>query len=310
MQTRTIAGQQVSLVGLGCNNFGMRIDEDQSRLVVHAALDAGITFFDTADMYGTTKSEDFLGRILAGKWDDVVIATKFGGPVQGEGSGGGSRKWAQQAVDDSLRRLGVDVIDLYQYHYPDPNVPLEETMGAMHEMVIAGKVRAIGHSNFNGNQIDQVTALAEQNGWTRYVTAQNNFSVIQRDGIVDDVLPACERNHVGLLPWYPLGAGMLTGKYRRGEPAPDGTRLATAPEERRVLVMNDTMFDRVERLEKWAADRGHTILELAFAWLAAIPSIPSIIAGATRPEQVKANVAAVEWTLTPAEWDEVAALGR
>jgi aryl-alcohol dehydrogenase-like predicted oxidoreductase len=261
-------------------------------------------------MYGATKSEDFLGRILAGKWDEVVIATKFGGPLHGEGSGGGGRKWAQQAVDDSLRRLGVDVIDLYQYHYPDPSVPLEETMGAMHEMVVAGKVKAIGHSNFNGAQIDEVEALAQRNGWTRCVTAQNNFSVIQQEGVIDDVLPACERDDVGLLPWYPLGAGMLTGKYHRGESAPEGTRLATAPEERRVLVMNETMFDRVERLEKWAADRGHTILELAFAWLAAFPAIPSIIAGATKPEQVKANVAAAEWTLTSAERDEVAALGR
>ena len=309
MEFRTIDGLKVSLVGLGCNNFGMRTDEVQAVPVVHAALDAGINFFDTADIYGGTRSEEILGRALAGKWDEVVIATKFGAPLS-EGKGGGSPAWVRQAVDDSLRRLGTDVIDLYQYHVPDPNVPLEETMGAMHELVVAGKVRAIGHSNFNGAQVEEVSALADKHGWARYVTAQNQFSIIQQDGIVDDVLPACERHGVGLLPWFPLAAGMLTGKYRRGEEPPEGTRLAGAPEDRRGQLMNDTMFDRVERLEKWASDHGHTLLELAFAWLAAFPAIPSVIAGATRPEQVRANVAAVEWKLTAAERDEVAALGR
>ena len=164
------------------------------------------------------------------------------------------------------------------------------------------------HRNFNGAQIEEVSALAEKHGWAPFVTAQNQFNILQQEGIIDDVLPACERHHVGLLPWFPLASGMLTGKYRRGEEPPAGTRLASAPEERRSQVMNDTTFDRVERLDKWASDHGHTLLELAFAWLAAFPAIPSVIAGATRPEQVHANVAAVEWTLTPAERDEVSAL--
>ena len=307
---RSIAGRPVSLVGLGCNNFGMRTAEDQAKTVVQAALDAGINFFDTADIYGGTLSEEILGRALAGHRDEAIIATKFGVQTAGEGTGGGSARWVRQAADDSLRRLGVDVIDLYQYHFPDPTVPLAETMGAMQELVTAGKVLAIGCSNFTGAMVDEAAAISSDQGISPFVTAQNNFSIINQEGIVDDLLPACDRHGLSVLPWFPLASGLLTGKYKRGQAPPEGTRMAGTPEERREAMLNDANFDKVERLEAWAAARDHTILELAFAWLAAFPEIDSIIAGATRPEQVKANVAAVAWTLTPAERDEVAALGR
>lgn len=307
---RTIAGRPVSLVGLGCNNFGMRTDEGQAITVVNAALDAGINFFDTADIYGGTLSEEILGRALKGHRDDVIIATKFGVQTAGEDTGGGSARWVRQAVDDSLRRLGIDVIDLYQYHFPDPNTPLEETMGAMDELVKAGKVLAIGCSNFTGAMLDESAEISSSKGFSPFVTAQNNFSIIQQEGIVDDLLPACDRHGVSVLPWFPLASGLLTGKYKRGQEPPEGTRLAGAPEERRGAMLNDANFDKVEALEAWAGERGHTILELAFAWLAAFPEIGSIIAGATRPEQVQANVAAVDWKLSDAEREEVAAIGR
>ena len=306
METRAIGSLKVSLVGLGCNNFGMRCDEARSAAVVHAALDAGVTFFDTADAYGGTLSEEFLGRALAGRRDEVVIATKFGMPLGGEGEGGAGAAWIERAAEDSLRRLGTDHVDLYQQHLPDDTVPIEETLEALDRLVTAGKVRQIGNSNFSADQIDVASATARDHGWARFVSAQNQFSLL-RAGVQRDVLPACVRNDVALLPYFPLASGLLTGKYRRDAPAPAGTRLAGMPEARASQVLSDRNFELVEQLDAYAVDRGHTLLELAFAWLAAQPNLASIIAGATSPDQIHANAAAADWALSP---DELAAVDQ
>jgi aryl-alcohol dehydrogenase-like predicted oxidoreductase len=306
METRAIGSLKVSLVGLGCNNFGMRCDEERSAAVVHAALNAGITFFDTADIYGGTLSEQFLGRALARRRDEVVIATKFGGPLGGDGEGGASAAWVERAAEGSLRRLGTDYIDLYQLHFPDDSVPIEETLEALDRLVTAGKVRQIGNSNFSAEQIDAAEATAQEHDWVGFVSAQNQFSLL-RTGVQREVLPACVRNGLAILPYFPLASGLLTGKYHRDAPAPEGTRLAGMPEERASQVLSERNFDLVEQLEAYALGRGHTILELAFAWLAAQPSLASIIAGATSPEQVRSNSAAVDWVLST---DEVAAVDQ
>ena len=309
METRRIGSLDVTLVGLGCNNFGMRIDEEQSAAVVHAALDAGINFFDTADVYGGTRSEQFLGRALGRRRDEVLIATKFVAPIDDDPShAGASARWVTEAVEGSLRRLGTDRIDLYQQHGPDPNVAIEVTLGALDKLVRDGKVREIGNSNFSGEQIDQAEAVSDRDGLTRFVSAQNHFNLLHRDPL-SDVVPACARLGLGVLPYFPLASGLLTGKYRRGEPPPDGTRLSMLPEERASKVMSDRNFDAVERLTGFAAARDHTILELAFAWLAEQPAIASIIAGATEPEQIEANVAAVDWKLSGDELAELDEIG-
>jgi aryl-alcohol dehydrogenase-like predicted oxidoreductase len=305
METRRVGALDVTLVGLGCNNFGMRIDEEQSAAVVHAALDAGINLFDTADVYGGTRSEQFLGRALGRQRDKVLIATKFVAPIDDDPShAGASARWVTEAVEGSLRRLGTDRIDLYQQHGPDPNVPIEETLGALDALVRDGKVREIGNSNFSGEQIDEAEAAADRGGLVRFVNAQNHFNLLHRDAL-NDVVPACLRDGLGLLPYFPLASGLLTGKYRRGEPPPRGTRLSMLPEERASKVMSDRNFDAVDRLSEFAAARDHTILELAFAWLAAQPAMASIIAGATKPEQVDANVAAVDWKLSEEDLTEL-----
>jgi aryl-alcohol dehydrogenase-like predicted oxidoreductase len=307
METRKLGSLEVTLVGLGCNNFGMRIDEEQSGSVVHAALDAGINFFDTADVYGGTRSEQFLGRALGRRRDEVLIATKFVAPIDDDPShAGASARWVAEAVDGSLKRLGTDRIDLYQQHGPDPNVPIEETLDALDRLVGEGKVREIGNSNFSGEQIDEADAVSEGKGFARFVSAQNHFNLLHRDPL-RDVVPACVRHGLGVLPYFPLASGLLTGKYRRGEPAPEGTRLAMLPEERAARVMSEQNFDDVDRLTAFATERDHTVLELAFAWLAAQPSMASIIAGATKPEQVSANVAAVDWKLSD---DDLAAIDQ
>jgi aryl-alcohol dehydrogenase-like predicted oxidoreductase len=303
METRKIGSLEVSLVGLGCNNFGMRCDEERSAAVVHAALDAGITFFDTADIYGRTKSEEFLGRALAGRRRDAVVATKFGAPL-GEGRAGASARWIAEAIDGSLRRLGTDYVDLYQQHLPDDSVPIEETQAALDDLVRQGKVREIGNSNFSGAQIDTAAQLSAERGWARFVSAQNQFSLLAR-GPLREVVPACERNGLSLLPYFPLASGMLSGKYRRGMPLPTGTRLSTMPEDRAEQLLSEKNFDRVEALTEYAASQGHAILELAFSWLARQPTMGSIIAGATSPGQVRANVAAVEWRLSEKDLSEV-----
>jgi aryl-alcohol dehydrogenase-like predicted oxidoreductase len=311
MEMRRIGSLDVSLVGLGCNNFGMRLDEGRSTAVIHAALDAGINFLDTADVYGGKgASETIIGTALVGRRDEVVIATKFAAPFDGDPPGrGAGADWIRDAVDGSLRRLQTDRIDLYQQHVFDPEVPIEETQGALAELVAAGKVREIGSSNFDAAQIDAAEALSEARSWPRFVSVQNRFSLLDRDALAD-VIPACARLGVAFLPFFPLGSGMLTGKYKPGEAFPEGTRLASMPAKRAESFATDRNHRLVEALDAVAAERGHTLLELAFAWLAAQPTIASVIAGATSPEQVAANVAAVEWTLTDADLAAVdAALG-
>src|SRR3954454_10834095 len=308
METRKIGSLTVSLVGLGCNNFGTRNDEDESKAVVHAALDAGVTLFDTADMYGNTRSEQFLGKALGSRRDEVVIATKFGGQLKAEGSGGASAAWTRTAAEDTLRRLGTDVIDLYQLHFPDANVPIEETLGVLNELVTEGKVREIGCSNFTGKMMDEAADVSSSRGYASFVSVQNHVSLLHQDDLRDDLLPAADRHGLAVLPYFPLANGLLTGKYHRDEALPEGTRLANMPEAWRSKVVTDDAFVAVERLDTWARDHGHTLLELAFAWLAAFPQVPSVIAGATRPEQVKANVEAMSWELTAAERDEAGAL--
>lgn len=278
------------MVGLGCNNFGMRVDLDGTRAVVDAALEAGVTLFDTADIYGNKGgSESFLGEVLEGRRDRAVLATKFGGDMGDGTEARGSRDYIRKACDASLARLRTDVIDLYQYHTPDHVTPFEETFGALDELVREGKVRYVGHSNLEAGQAVEVDALAQERGWARPVSAQNQYSLLRREA-EDELLPTCARLGVGVLPYFPLASGLLTGKYRRGEPRPEGTRLATRDE-----VFSDETFDRLEALERFAGERGGTLLEVAIGGLLAEPAVGSVIAGATKPEQVRANAAAGEW---------------
>ena len=297
METRSIGKLDVSVVGLGCNNFGGRIDEAASRRVVDAALDAGITLFDTADIYGGTRSEEYLGRALGTRRDDAVIATKFGGQIDEDRKGGASAAYIARAVEDSLRRLGTDRIDLYQLHFPDASTPFEETLGALDELVRAGKVLEIGGSNFSAEQIDETARISADRGLARFASIQNEYSLLRRGPERFGVLDACERNGIGFIPYFPLASGVLTGKYHRNEAPPDGTRLAGMPAERRDDALSDKVFDRVEALDAYARDRGHTLLDLAIAWLLARPTVTSVIAGATKPEQATANAAAAAWTL-------------
>lgn len=285
------SGLTVSVVGLGCNAFGRRIDAEQTAAVVHAALDAGVTLFDTADAY--TDSEQLLGQALGSRRDDVIVATKFGMDVQGANGPDwgvrGSRRYIRKAVDASLTRLGTDWIDLYQMHWPDPLTPVEETLAALHELVAEGKVRYVGSSNFAGWQVVDADWVARSAGFERFISAQNKYSLYDR-GVEADLVPACEHAGVGILPYFPLEYGLLTGKYRRGEPAPEDTRLAT-----RAGPLEKADFDRIEALERFAADCGIGILDVAIGGLAAQPAVSSVIAGATKPEQVVANVAAGAW---------------
>ena len=306
------SGLKVSLAGLGTNNFGMRLDYDQSAAVVEAALDAGINFFDTADIYGGGRSEEYLGRALRSRRQDVLIATKFAMPI-GEGTftRGGSRHYIERAVAASLDRLGTDYIDVYQMHQPDPDTPIEETLEALTDLVHRGVVRCIGHSNFNGWQIADADWTARTRGLARFVSAQNEWSLLQR-GVEAEVMPACRQFGLGQLPFFPLASGFLTGKYRRGADLPEGTRLAAwqrAMPERIAALTADANFDTLEALERYAADRGRSILDLALSWLASDPAVSSVIAGATKPEQIEANVAStLAWRLTAEEFAEVDAV--
>ncbi|HVM54318.1 MAG TPA: aldo/keto reductase [Acidimicrobiales bacterium] len=295
METRRIGNLEVSVVGIGCNNFGGRIDAARTAEVVDAAIAAGITLFDTADVYGGGgASEELLGRALGERRRDVVIATKFGMPM-GDGMAGAAPAYVRSACEASLRRLGTDVIDLYQQHAPDPSVPIDDTLGALHELVAEGKVREIGCSNFTPEMLDAAPAFA---------SVQNELSVLRRKGD-SELIAACERNDMAILPYFPLASGMLTGKYRRGVEPPTGTRLASAPADRRERALSDRTFDVVEALEAFAAARERTLLELAMSWLAGLPRLASVIAGATSAEQVRANAGAVGWTLTAEERAEV-----
>jgi aryl-alcohol dehydrogenase-like predicted oxidoreductase len=297
------SGLEVSVVGLGCNNFGGRLDAAGSERVVHAALDQGITLFDTADVYGQGESERILGAALKGRRDQAIIATKFASPM-GEGPycQGGSRRYIRQAVEASLQRLDTDYIDLYQMHRPDPRTPLEETLSTLDDLIHEGKVRYVGSSNFAGWQIADADWIARVNHWVPFVSAQNEYSLLNRT-VERELIPACERFGVGMLPFFPLAAGMLTGKYRRGEAPPSGTRLARSPRADRFL--NDANFEVVERLEQFAAERGVTLLQLAISGLAAQPQVASVIAGATTPEQVAANVQAGLWEPSPDDLAEI-----
>lgn len=304
------SGLQVSVVGLGCNNFGMRIDADATKAVVAKALDLGINFFDTADVYGGRgKSEEFLGEALKGKRHDVVIATKFGSPM-GEGPQmmGGSRRYIYAAVEASLRRLGTDYIDLYQMHVPDRRTPIEETMRALDDLVRAGKVRYIGCSNYEAWQVADAQWVARAQHLTPFVSAQNQYNLLERR-IERELVPACEKFGLGILPYFPLASGFLTGKYRPGEAPPEGTRLAGAG-PRAEAILNERNFGMLGRLEEFAQQRGHTMIDLAVGWLASKPFVSSVIAGATKPEQVEQNVKAAEWRLTPEEMAEVDQIAR
>jgi aryl-alcohol dehydrogenase-like predicted oxidoreductase len=298
------SGLRVSRVGLGCNNFGGRIDEATTCEVVDAAIDAGVTLFDTADVYGGSGlSEELLGRALGSRRDAVVIATKFGMPM-GEGKAGAAPDYVRAACGDSLRRLGTDRIDLYQLHAPDASVPIDETLGALDELVRAGKVREIGCSNFSPELIEQATKASDSAGIARFVSVQNELSLIRRKGGTE-LVEAAQQHGLGILPYFPLASGMLTGKYRRGEAPPEGTRIAGAPEDRRERALSDRNFDLVEQLEAFATSRGRTLLELAMSWLAGLPAMASVIAGATSPAQVRANAAAAGWVLTADDRAEI-----
>jgi aryl-alcohol dehydrogenase-like predicted oxidoreductase len=299
METRRIGSLEVSVVGLGCNNFGRRLDYDATSAVVDAALEAGITFFDTADTYGGTRSEEYLGRALGRRREDVVVATKFGSKVD-EQRRGARPEYVRQAVEDSLRRLGTDRIDLYQLHWPDPEVPIGETLGALDELVKAGKVREVGCSNFSVDQLREAEA-ATREGAARFEIVQNEYSLLHREP-EQDVLPECERLGVAFVPYFPLANGLLTGKYRRGEDAPSGSRLDSSRGERLLTEENLAV---VERLIEFSESRGRTVLELAFSWLLRRPAVASVIAGATSAEQARGNAAAAGWDLTDEELTEV-----
>jgi aryl-alcohol dehydrogenase-like predicted oxidoreductase len=299
MDTRQIGSLEVSVVGLGCNNFGRRLDFDATSAVVDAALDSGITFFDTADVYGGTKSEEYLGRALGRRRDEMVIATKFGSAVD-EQRKGARPEYVRQAVEDSLRRLGTDRIDLYQLHRPDPEVPIEDTLGALEELVQAGKVREIGCSNFSADQLREAEQ-ATREGAARFVSVQNEYSLMHRQP-EQDVLTECERLGIAFIPYFPLANGLLSGKYRQGQNAPAGSRLDSSRGDR---VLTERNLAIVEDLIGFSERRGHNILELAFSWLLARPAVASVIAGATSPEQIRSNAGAAGWKLTDAELAEV-----
>ncbi|MEU4194346.1 aldo/keto reductase [Kribbella sp. NPDC026611] len=295
------SGLTVSVVGLGCNNLGRRLDAGRTDAVVNAAVDAGITLFDTADVYRGEHgfSEELLGKALGARRDQVVVATKFGGDMQGlngpDWGVRGSRRYIRKAVEASLQRLGTDWIDLYQLHVPDPVTPIEETLAALSELVAEGKVRYLGSSQFAGWQVVDADWTARSNGLEHFISAQNHYSLLERD-VEDELVPACEHLGLGILPFFPLASGLLTGKYKRDAAAPDGSRLATQPDR---LAKAD--FDKLEALETFAAERDLSMIDVAIGGLAAQPAVASVIAGATTPEQIAQNVAAGTWQPTPAD---------
>ncbi|TMG00580.1 MAG: aldo/keto reductase [Chloroflexi bacterium] len=298
------SGLPVSVAGLGCNNFGMRIDKEQTAAVVHRALELGVTLFDTADIYGGTRSEEFLGAALGDRRKNVVVATKFVGPV-GEGplNRGASRRHVFDAVENSLRRLGTDWIDLYQIHFPDVTTPIEETLRALDDLVKQGKVRYIGCSNFAAWQVVEAQWTARTEHFVPLISAQSEYNLLNRR-IERELVPACQEYELGILPYFPLASGFLSGKYRPGEKPPEGTRLA-AWGPRGEEVLSERNFAILGALEQFAEARGKTVLDVAIGWLASHPYVPSVIAGATKPEQVEENVKAAEWRLTPEEVSEI-----
>jgi aryl-alcohol dehydrogenase-like predicted oxidoreductase len=308
METRTLgkAGPALTVVGLGCNNFGMAIDGAAADRVVHAALDAGITHFDTAEMYGGGHSEEMLGAALGARRDEAVVATKFlPRPADEPWEPGRLAARIREGAEISLRRLGTDRIDLYYQHMPDPEAPVDEALEALDGLIRAGKVLHIASSNVTGEQIAAAASAAQARGRAAFTGTQIHWNLLRRDVEVDAV-PAAEAAGLGVVPYFPLASGLLTGKYRRGQPFPPGTRLARS--ERFAGGATDENFDRIEAYEAFAADRGHTITELAIAWLLAQPVVASVIAGATTPEQVGANAAAAAWVLSADEASALAAI--
>jgi len=302
MRTRRLGdgGPEVTVVGLGCNNFGGRVDLEGTRAVVHAALEAGVTLFDTADIYGNGGgSEELLGQVLEGRRERVLIATKFGGDMGDGTTARGSPTYIRKAIDASLNRLRTDYVDLYQYHRPDGVTPYEETFGALDELVNEGKIRYVGHSNMQARDVEEVDSLARARGFARPVSAQNQYSLLRREA-EEELLPTCDRLGIGVLPYFPLASGLLTGKYRRGAPRPEGTRLSGRDE-----VFTDETFDRIEALERFGEQRGVTLLGVAIGGLLGQPAVASVIAGATKPEQVRGNAHAAGWRLTDEELAEV-----
>lgn len=301
------SGLVVSVVGLGCNNVGRRLDLDGTRSVVDAAIDAGITLFDTADVYGSRRgaSEELLGSVLKGRRSEIVLASKFGMDMHGlngaDHGARGSRSYLIRAVEASLRRLDTDYLDLYQLHAPDPATPIAETLSALDDLVRSGKVRYLGNSNFAGWQIADADWTARTAGCTPFISAQNRYSLLHRDPETE-VLPACQRFGLGFLPFFPLDSGLLSGKYRRGEKPAEGTRLAL---DRYQRFLDGADWDKIEALSAFGAERGHSLLEVAIAGLATRPAVSSVIAGATTPAQVRANAKAGSWRLTA---DDITAL--
>jgi aryl-alcohol dehydrogenase-like predicted oxidoreductase len=314
MEVRTIGSLAVPVIGLGCNQFGTAIcDKETSIGIINEALDAGVSYFDIADEYGQNYfdrsdphgwggSEELLGEALEGHRHEVIIATKFGAHPHDRnvGSGGNSARWARAAIEGSLRRLRTDYIDLYQVHFPDPDVPIDETLAVLNDFVGEGKVREIGCCNFTAELITEAADTAKVNGYRPFASAQNVLNLLQRKAMTD-LLPTCERLGVAIIPYYPLASGMLTGKYRRGSELPVGTRLTDGvmlDEAARNQLFSEKMFGRLEALEDFAATRGHTLLELAFAWLLAQPAVGTVIAGAARAGQAAANAMAGNWRIS------------
>ncbi|MDO8501809.1 MAG: aldo/keto reductase [Gemmatimonadaceae bacterium] len=299
MNTRRISALDVSVVGLGCNNFGRRLDADATAKVVSAALDAGINFFDTADIYGSTRSEEFLGRALGKQREHVIVATKFGMAVD-ENRKGARPEYVRQAVEDSLRRLGTDYIDLYQLHTPDTSVPIADTLGVLDELVKAGKVREIGCSNFSVEQLRDADNATAPNA-AKFVSIQNEYNLFHREP-ERDVLQECAATGVAFLPFFPLANGLLTGKYRQGQPAPEGSRIGSGWHGELLTEQNLAI---VERLIAFAESHHHTLLELAFSWILSREMVAAVIAGATSPEQVRANANACNWAMDDADLEEI-----
>jgi aryl-alcohol dehydrogenase-like predicted oxidoreductase len=312
VELRTLgkSGLQVSLVGLGCNNFGMKLDREATRKVVDAAIEHGITLFDTADIYGNRGgSENFLGEVLGGRRKAIVLATKFGMQMDKAGTlKGGSRRYIMAAAEDSLRRLKTDWLDLYQIHQPDPLTPIEETLRALDDLVHQGKVRYLGCSNLPAWQVVAAHWTSKLHNLNSFISCQDEYSLLVRDPD-RELIPAMQAYGLGLLPYFPLASGMLTGKYHRNAALPAGTRFALM-ESLANRYMNEANWTIVEALEKFANSRSHSILELAFSWLAARSPVASVIAGATTPEQVAQNVKAAEWKLLPEDLAEVERITR
>ncbi|HEY3941359.1 MAG TPA: aldo/keto reductase [Acidimicrobiales bacterium] len=321
MDVRSIGSLTVSVVGLGCNQLGTTfVDDDDVDRIVGEAIEAGITYFDTADEYGANyadpsdprgwgRSEELLGRALGRRRDQVVVGSKFGVAPHGDAPGGGaSARWARSAIEATLRRLGTDYVDLYQLHFPDPAVGIDETLGALDQLVHEGKVREIGCCNFSADQLAEAHDVARAERVRPFASIQSPLNIFQR-GALDELLPAAGELGMSFIPYYPLASGMLTGKYRRGEPAPQGSRLADqVGDDVRSRLLSDRNFARVEALEAYAQARGHTLIELAFAWLLGHDPVATVIAGASRPGQAATNGASAGWQLAPAEVGEVTAL--